>query len=106
MTLGNPGSTEGMPTSREPTGYDLRHRFTWLNRFTDDELRGISFCDEHTPLKDGAQYFDISEPERGEIIGQSGELSPPGSCYVWRGSVHEHLWNKLLSFGKQREAGR
>lgn len=106
MSMGKPGGTESAPAPRKRTAYELRHRYAWLNQFSDDELRDISFCDENTPLEDGAQYFDISRPERGQIIGRGGQMSPPGSCYVWRDSVSGHTWNKLLSYGSGREAGR
>lgn len=89
---------------RRRSGYDLRHRYAWLNQFSDEELREISFCDEHAPLQDGAQYFDVSHPEQGTINGRSGQKAPEGSCYVARTDVSAATWNKLLGFGRGEKA--
>jgi hypothetical protein len=94
----------GNPSPR--SAYDLRQRYEWLRQFTDDELREISLCNEDEPLQDGAQYFDISQPEQGQIIARGQGKVPAGSCYVWRGSVTEQTWRKLLNYGQSRQAGR
>lgn len=90
--------------SQQRNAYSLRNRFDWLNQFTDDELRDIALCDEETPLREGAQYFDISHPEKGLVVAKSGDRAPRGSCYVWREDVAKRTWDKLLGYGKAREA--
>ncbi len=101
MSQGNGNKPGG-----QRTAYDLRRRFGWLNQFTDDELRAISLCDEGAPLREGAVYFDISKPERGEIVAHKSETVPGGSCPVLRDEVSSKTWQKLLSFPRSRQAGQ
>ena len=75
----------------------LRERYAWLSRFSDDELREISFCQEDDALRDGEQYFDISKPERGIIRGRQGESAPRDSCLIARGAVSPIIWSKLTA---------
>lgn len=74
----------------------LRQRYQWLQSFTDDELREISFCyDPGYPLKDGELYFDLEAPQRGIIHGRDGEKIQNGHCYVSKSQVKEETWKKL-----------
>lgn len=106
MAMGNPNRLDEGQGPQRLTAYDLRHRFQWLNQFSDDELRRIALCDESTQLQDGAVYFDISDPERGQLIARGDESMTAGSCFVWRGAVSEQIWQKLLDYGKFRQMGR
>jgi hypothetical protein len=105
MTSGNLGGSEESGFPKRGSAHDLRERFAWLNQFSEDELREISFCAENEPLQEGELYFDISNPERNQIVGKRGDTVPAGSCYVRRSDVGEQTWQKLLSFGKYRQAG-
>ena len=90
---------------RSMTAEGFRRRFAWLNSFTDEELRKISFCDESEELKPGEQYLDLSHPETGVITAEKGQRSPEGSCYVGRGDVSASLWRKLTTpFGSRGPA--
>ncbi len=105
MKSENTGGTGRGSVPERRSAYDLRDRFAWLNQFSDDELREISFCAEEEPLQDGELYFDVSNPERGQIMGSREASIPAGRCYVRRGDVSEHTWQRLLSFGRYRQAG-
>ncbi len=89
------GSRPGAP-GRE-TADKLKERFQWLESFSDDELREISFCRPGEALSGDEIYFDISHPERGVIQGEEGTVSPEESCYVPRSSISRHLWEKLTN---------
>ncbi|HLH73995.1 MAG TPA: hypothetical protein VKX96_11985 [Chloroflexota bacterium] len=76
----------------------LRERFDWLNRFSDEELQQISFCETGAEMVPGETYFDISHPEKGAFVGQQGQLIPEGGCLVRKASVSNEVWNKLTSY--------
>ena len=80
----------------------LRDRFAWLNRFTDDEIGQISFCDTGAEMVPGETYFDVSTPESGPFVGQPGQLVPEGGCLIWQSSVPPAIWKKLISYPSRR----
>lgn len=86
---------------------ELRRRFQWLERFTDDELREITIRAEGDELEPGNEYFDLSHPEAGIITAPTGKRVPHKSAYVPRNDVPEALWEKLLAgrIGQWRQAG-
>jgi hypothetical protein len=75
----------------------LRERYAWLNRFSDEEIREISFCRVGDRLREGEQYFDISRPERGIIRGQGSEQVSHESCLIARSAVSPIIWSKLTA---------
>ncbi len=75
----------------------LKHRFLWLQSFSDDELRQITYCVPGETMSSEEQYFDISNPERGVIQGEQGVAIPPDSCYVPRSEISRSLWDKLTA---------
>ncbi len=85
---GGKGSLQG------DTAGKLKQRFQWLESFSDDELAEISYCDPGESISPDEVYFDISNPERGIIQGESGHV-PKDSCYVPRSKLPLHLWDKL-----------
>jgi len=95
-------NTDLYPGQAEERGEPARaaleylRRFQWLERFTDDELRRISYCTEGTPLSVGGVYFDISHPELGPLTAQEAQSVPQGSCYVAREDVDEKTWINLI----------
>ena len=84
--------------SRREESRRLRERFQWLNKFSDEELELISFCEPGSEMENGDSYFDISNPERGTFTGRQGERIPEGGCLVSKTTIPNHLWNKLTQF--------
>ncbi len=84
------------PVTRRETAEKLKDRFEWLQSFSDDELREISYCTPEETMREDEVYFDISHPEVGLIQGKSGEPIPEGSCYVPRSEIRRDLWEKLV----------
>lgn len=97
----SPTPEEATSRERERIAHKLKARFRWLNRFTDDELRDISFCDEGEPLNADEQYFDLSHPEKGVVSGQAGQIVPEGSCYVTKRNVRPNVWQKLITVTRE-----
>ena len=85
------------PRLRQETAEKLKERFEWLESFSDDELREITYCTTGTPMSADERYFDLSQPEQGIIQGREGEVIPEGSCYVPKSEVPQRLWDKLTS---------
>ena len=74
----------------------LRRRFDWLQSLDDNELRDVSFCQEEgEKLRENEVYFDLENPERGQIQGKHGEHVPKGSCFVGKSRVDQKSWEKL-----------
>ncbi len=90
------GKGPGRPTIRRQTADKLKERYEWLQSFSDDELREISYCRTGEPMNGEEIYFDISHPELGVIRGESGALIPEDSCYVPKSEIPQHLWDKLV----------
>jgi hypothetical protein len=86
----------GKPAIHRETADKLKTRFEWLQSFTDDELREISYCTAEESMKGDELYFDISQPERGIVQGQEGLRVPDGSCLVPKSEVPRNLWDKLV----------
>ncbi len=84
------------PTTRRETADKLKHRFDWLQSFSDDELREITYCTGGETMSGEEVYFDISHPEQGVIQGEPGQRIPDDSCYVPKSEVKQDLWNKLV----------
>ena len=95
------GMSPGGP-SREQKVSELRKRFNWLDSFTDNELKDISYCQEHidnsgkeVKLRENELYFDLNHPEKGIIRGRAHETIPEGSCYVSKSQTNPETWQKL-----------
>ncbi len=84
------------PITRRNTADKLKSRFNWLQSFSDEELREISYCIAEEFMKGDEIYFDISQPERGIIEGQEGQPIPEGSCYVPKSEIPRNIWDKLV----------
>lgn len=80
----------------------LRERFAWLNNFTDVELEQICFCETGAEMVPGETYFDISHPENGPFVAQTGQIVLKGGCLVRRREVAETIWQKLISYPPRR----
>ena len=94
------GKQAGGPTPRstQQEARRLRERFQWLNKFSDEELEQITFCEPGSEMKGDETYFDISNPERGSFTARSGESVPEGACLVSKKTLSANLWNKLTRF--------
>ncbi len=94
--MGRQGMGQTGPTTRRETADTLKERYQWLQDFSDDELREISYCGVGESMNPGEMYFDISHPERGIIRGEPGEQIPEDGCYVPKSEIPQQLWDKLV----------
>ncbi|HEX5416338.1 MAG TPA: hypothetical protein VFZ25_11775 [Chloroflexota bacterium] len=84
--------------SRRAEARRLRERFHWLNKFSDEEVAKITFCEPGSEMENGDSYFDISNPERGTFSAKAGEKIPEGGCLVSKKLIPGQLWTKLTQF--------
>src|SRR5258708_7956228 len=76
----------------------LRHRFAWLQRFTDLEIQEISFCEPGAAIRAGETYFDISHPEEGSFTADRDMTVDEGRCLVAKSAVSPRVWSKVSKY--------
>jgi hypothetical protein len=74
---------------------DLRH----------DELRRIPIVAEGERLEQGACYFDLRYPERGEFKAVGGMEAGPRNWYVPKAFTDYELWNLITGVGNPDRLG-
>lgn len=85
-----------------PTAYDYKDIPELLPNWTSSELKQLVIVPEGSRLQQGATYFDIRRPERGEFKARGDMEAEPGSRLVPKDRVGYDLWNKLTA-AKVRE---
>src|SRR4051794_4793749 len=107
----NPDPTAGMNhgmKTEEPfggTAYDTKdiHR-TW-NRLSDADLKQLPVLSEGTRLRQGAVYFDLNDPNRGEFKAMGNMTAEAGQRLVPKDDVDYQLWNALIGVGQPERLG-
>ena len=89
----NTGTSAAAPTR---TAYDIKDLHRRLNHLLDDDLKQIVVQPEGARLKQGATYFDLNAPERGEFTATGDMTAGSGNYYVAKDDVHYNLWNLLV----------
>jgi hypothetical protein len=79
-----------------PTAYDVKdvHR-TWRG-LSDADLKQLPVLPEGERLKQGAVYFDLNDPEGGEIKALGNMEAGRQHRYVAKTDVPYPLWNALI----------
>jgi hypothetical protein len=92
------GQNHGMHTADAlgPSAYDVKdaHR-TWRD-LSDADLKQLQVLREGTRLRQGAVYFDLNDPDRGEIKALGNMEAGPGNQYVAKDTVPYDVWNALI----------
>lgn len=73
---------------------ELVARFDWL---AGEDLSRIQVLTEASPLKQGATYLDLDEPDRGPFTALGCDTVPSHHRVVAKKDVDHELWNQLLS---------
>lgn len=66
------------------------------DRFTDDELVQIHILPVGTQLQQNATYFDLQNPEQGELKPVGYMEAQPENWYIPKNDTPYWLWNRLL----------
>jgi hypothetical protein len=92
-----------------PVDHEMRHGdeikdlYDLQPELSDDELKQIPILVEGTRLEQGAVYFDLRNPERGEIRAFGAMEAGRDNWYVPKSDCDYTLWNRLLEL---RRPGR
>ncbi len=101
------GQNHGLLT--EHTGMSSAHDVKDLNRelpnLTDDELKRISVVQEGDRLEQGAVYFDLNDPARGEFKARGDMVAEDGSRLVPKSLVDYQLWNAIIGVENPERLG-
>jgi hypothetical protein len=101
----NIGTAGAHPEKSARTAYDLKPLHNRLNHLLDDDLKQIRILPEGARLEQGATYFDLKHPERGEITA-TGDMAAGGdNWYAAKDSVHYNLWNLLIGVDNPERLG-
>jgi hypothetical protein len=97
------GQNYGLDGERDEEGaataYDYKDIQDLLPGWSPAELKQLIIVPEGTRLQQGATYFDLRHPDRGEFKAR-GDMSPPAdSRLVPKDRTGYDLWNKLTSAG-------
>src|SRR5579885_2566978 len=79
----------------EPTrsAYDLKEAHDRLREMPDDVLKQIPILEPGIQLNEGAVYFDLRHPERGEFKGMNNMEADADNWYIAKDDVDYELWN-------------
>lgn len=78
------------------TAYDFKDVHNRLSEMDDDVLRGIPILPEGTRLEQGAVYFDLRDPDAGELKARGDMVAGPGQALAPKAAVDHYTWNWLI----------
>jgi hypothetical protein len=85
------------PTQQDTrSAYDIKELHQQLHELRDDELKAIPVLAKGSRLAQGAHYFDLRHPERGEFQALGSMTAGPENWYVPKTGVDYQLWNLLI----------
>lgn len=84
------------------SAYDYKDIQELLPDWSGSDLRQLVIVPAGARLQQGAVYFDLRRPERGEFKARGDMSAQPGSRLVPKDRVDRDLWNRLTSIGSRR----
>ena len=85
-----------------PSAFDLKDMQELLPDWSGADLRQLIVLPEGSRLQQGATYFDLRKPERGEFTARGDVVAEPGSRLVPKDRIGYDLWNRLIAAGSRR----
>ena len=101
----NIGALGAHPEKSARTAYDLKPLHDKLSHLLDDDLKQIRILPEGARLEQGATYFDLKHPERGEINARADMAAGPDNWYAAKRDTHYNLWNLLIGVDDPERLG-
>ncbi|BDI32784.1 hypothetical protein CCAX7_48350 [Capsulimonas corticalis] len=86
-----PANTDALETNESRQAYDL------LPDLTKEEWRRVHLVTRYGRLIQGAEYFDLRNPARGEFIVHEPTEVHSDDMYVAKHEVDSEIWDRLLS---------
>ena len=84
------------------SAYDYKDMDELLPGWTGSDLRQLVIVPEGARLQQGAVYFDLRDPTRGEFKARGDMTAAPNSRLVPKDRVSYDLWNRLNSVGSRK----
>ena len=84
------------------TAYDYKDIQELLPDWHSSELKQLVIVPGGARLQQGATYFDLRNPRRGEFKARGDMVAPSDSRLVPKDRTGYDLWNKLVSQGARR----
>ncbi len=107
----NPGPTAGqnrgqvVGAGRGPSAYDVKDAHRTWHGLSDSDLKQIPVLPEGTRLQQGATYFDLNNPSRGELKAMGNMVAGSDNQYVAKDAVDYQLWNALIGVRNPERLG-
>ncbi len=79
-----------------PSAYDVKEMHRLWNGLSDADLKQLPGLPEGTRLEQGAVYFDLNDPNRGEVKALGNMEAGPQNRFVAKSAVPYPLWNALI----------
>jgi hypothetical protein len=92
----NLGTAGAHAASRAPTAHELKAAHRQFSDLSDDELKRIRILPAGTRLEQGATYFDLKDPARGEFTARGDMEAGPDEWCVAKSDTDYQLWNRLI----------
>ncbi len=90
------GQHAGVTETPMIPAYDIKELHEMLSQFRDDEMKQLMVLAPGARLEQGAIYYDLRHPEKGEFKAMGGMEAGPGDYYVPKGETDYVLWNRLI----------
>jgi len=101
------GQNHGVHSGGElgPSAYDVKDVHRLWNGLSDADLKQLPVLAEGTRLEQGAVYFDLNDPNRGEIKALGNMEAGPENWYVPKAEMDYQLWNRLIGVTEPERLG-
>ena len=89
------GQNDNSSTTETRTAYDIKELHQQISDLRNDELKQIPVLVEGTRLEQGAVYYDLRHPDRGEVKARADMVAGPDNWFVPKSGMDYELWNLL-----------
>jgi hypothetical protein len=89
----DPGENRVADIDETVSGYDVKEVHDLLPDLADGALTELRVLRPGARLKEGAVYFDLAHPERGEFTGMNDQTVEMGSYLVPKSNTAYDVWN-------------
>ena len=102
QNLGTPRS-QAAPYSL--TAYELKAAHRQFSNLSDDELKRIRILPSGTRLEQGATYFNLKDPARGEFTARGDMEAGFDEWCIAKSDTDYQLWNRLIGVTNPERLG-
>jgi hypothetical protein len=99
------GQNDGPASQQFRTAHDIKDLHDQFSDLRDDELKQIPVLNDGSRLEQGAVYFDLRHPERGETRARGDMVAGPQNWYVPKSQTDYQLWNLITGVGNPDRLG-